>query len=109
MTVLPTDTLGFERQNSESKYITIGSTCEKVFVCTYSAATYAPLAVKPPRALLERLPAETLWDLLAVDYVRSFPINAHNDRYVLVLTDHFSKYVEVTAVLNQSKFVFLEV
>lgn len=59
--------------------------------CDVSAADRKPQ--KPPRAPLGRLAAGAPWDLLAVDYLGPFLVTPRNNTYVLVLTDHFTKYV----------------
>jgi transposase InsO family protein len=41
------------------------------------------------------------WDTIALDYRGPFPITANGNRYILVITDRFSKYVEVMAVPKQ--------
>ena len=35
---------------------------------------------------------------MATDYLGPFPVTDRGNRYVLLLTDHFSKYVEIIAV-----------
>ena len=42
------------------------------------------------------------WDVLATDYLGRLPMTKAGNRYILVLTDHFSKYVEVIAVPDQT-------
>ena len=56
---------------------------------------------KPPKTM--RAPMGSIrtgapWDVLATDFLGPFPVTAHGNRYILVLTDHFSKYVEVIPV-----------
>ncbi len=41
------------------------------------------------------------WDTLAIDYMGPLPETANGNKYILVMTDHFTKYVEVVAVPNQ--------
>ena len=57
---------------------------------------------KSPRAPLGRVAAGAPWDVLAIDYTGPFPISKQGNRYILVLTDHFTKYVEVIPVPNQT-------
>jgi len=57
---------------------------------------------KRPRAPMGHIAAGAPWDVLALDFVGPFPITDRGNRYILVMTDHFTKYVEVLAVPNQS-------
>lgn len=41
------------------------------------------------------------WDTLALDYMGPFPKTERGNKYILVITDQFTKYVEVLAVPNQ--------
>lgn len=66
--------------------------------CDICAADKKPQ--KTPRAPMGRLGAGAPWDVLAVDFAGPFPVTARGNRYVMVLTDHFSKYVEVIPVPN---------
>ena len=53
---------------------------------------------KVPRAALGSLPAGAPGDCLATDYLGPFPVTAQGNRYILLLTDHFSKFVEIIPV-----------
>ena len=53
---------------------------------------------KVPRAALGSLPAGAPGDCLATDYLGPFPVTAQCNRYILLLTDHFSKFVEIIPV-----------
>ncbi|XP_053401636.1 uncharacterized protein LOC123522917 [Mercenaria mercenaria] len=57
---------------------------------------------KPPRAAMGSVRTGAPWDVLATDYLGPFPITPRGNRYILVLTDHFSKFVEVIAVPDQT-------
>jgi transposase InsO family protein len=41
------------------------------------------------------------WDTLAIDYLGPLPMTENGNKYIMILTDHFTKYVEVLAVPNQ--------
>ncbi|XP_052776750.1 protein NYNRIN-like [Mya arenaria] len=56
----------------------------------------------PPRAPLGHIGVGAPMDVLALDYAGPFPVTERKNRYVLVVTDLFSKYVEVVAVPNQT-------
>ena len=47
---------------------------------------------KTPRAGMGSLRAGALWDMVATDCIGPLSVTARNNRYILVLTDHFSKY-----------------
>ena len=57
---------------------------------------------KSPRAPLGTLSSGAPWDVVATDYIGPFPVTPRGNRFILVLTDHFSKYVEVLAVPDQT-------
>ena len=54
--------------------------------------------VKKPKAPLGRLQASAHWDVLAVEFVGPLPVSASGNRYILIMSDHFTKYVEVIPV-----------
>ena len=51
-------------------------------------------SAKVPRASLGSLPSGAPGDCLATDYVRPLPVTPRGNMYILLLTDHFSKYVK---------------
>ena len=53
---------------------------------------------KMPRAPLGSLRAGAPGDCVATDYLGPFPVTNRGNRYILLLTDHFTKYVEILAV-----------
>ena len=57
---------------------------------------------KTPRAPMGHIQAGAPWDVLAIDFTGSFPVTNRGNRYIMVATDHFSKYVEVIPVPNQT-------
>jgi transposase InsO family protein len=57
---------------------------------------------KTPRAPMGTLVTGAPMDVVATDYLGPFPVSEQGNRYILVLTDHFSKYVEVLAVPDQT-------
>ena len=54
--------------------------------------------VKTPRAPMGSLIAGAPGDCIATDYLGPFPVTDRENRYILLLTDHFSKYVEILAL-----------
>ena len=57
---------------------------------------------KTPRAPMGTITTGAPWDVVAIDFTGPFPVTERGNRYILVLTDHFSKYTEVIAVPNQT-------
>ncbi|MEW8545559.1 MAG: reverse transcriptase domain-containing protein [Candidatus Thiodiazotropha sp.] len=64
--------------------------------CDICAADKKP--TKIPRAPLGCLPAGAPGDCVATDYLGPLPLTDRGNRYILLLTDHFSKYVEILPV-----------
>ncbi|MCG8046377.1 MAG: RNase H-like domain-containing protein, partial [Candidatus Thiodiazotropha endolucinida] len=64
--------------------------------CDVCAADKKP--VKTPRAPLGSLRTGAPGDCVATDYLGPFPTTERGNRYILLLTDHFSKYVEILPV-----------
>ena len=56
--------------------------------------------MKTPRAPLGSLRTGAPGDCLATDYLGPLPVTERGNRYTLLLTDHFTKYVEIIAVPN---------
>lgn len=44
-----------------------------------------------------------LFERIALDFVGPLPISIHHNRYALVITDYFSRWVEVYPLMDQSK------
>ena len=63
---------------------------------------------KVPRAALGSLPSGAPGDCLATDYVGPLPVTPRGNRYILLLTDHFSKYVEIIPVPDMTAAVCAE-
>ena len=55
----------------------------------------------PPRAELQNVPIGRPWQMLAVD-ILEVPISTCNNRYLLVIQDYFTKWVEAIPLPNQS-------
>ena len=64
--------------------------------CDTCAADKKP--VKTPHAPLGSLRTGAPGDCISTDYLGPFPITERKNRFVLLLTDHFTKYVEILAV-----------
>ena len=67
--------------------------------CTVCAADKIPQ--KRPKAPLGHLTSGAPWDCLAIDYLGPLPKTKNGNKHILVLTDHFTKYVEVLPVKTQ--------
>lgn len=57
---------------------------------------------RTPRAPMGVMRTGAPWDRLAVDMLGPFPESTKGNKYVMVVTDHFSKWVEVLAVPDQT-------
>ena len=64
--------------------------------CDTCASDKKPIVA--PRAPLGSLRSGAPGDLIASDYLGPFPVTDRDNRYILLLTDHFTKYVEILAV-----------
>ena len=64
--------------------------------CDVCAADKKP--TKVPKAPLGRLTAGAPGDCVATDYLGPLPVTDRGNRYILLLTDHFTKYVEIIPV-----------
>ena len=64
--------------------------------CDVCAADKKP--TKVPKAPLGHLNAGAPGDCLATDYLGPLPVTGRGNRYILLLTDHFTKYVEIIPV-----------
>jgi len=57
---------------------------------------------KTPRAPMGHVKAGEPWDVLAIDFLGPLPVTARGNRFIMVATDVFTKYVEVWAIPNQT-------
>ena len=64
--------------------------------CDVCAADKKP--TKVPKAPLGHLNAGAPGDCVATDYLGPLPVTGRGNRYILLLTDHFTKYVEIITV-----------
>lgn len=73
----------------------------KLFVracCTYASDS---IPRKKARAPMGHLPSRAPWDTLSIDYMGPLPITENGNKYIMVLADHFTKYVEIIPVPSQ--------
>ena len=64
---------------------------------------------KSPIAPLGKIPIGGPLDRLAVDILGPLPLSTKNNRYILVATDYFTKWVEILAIPNQTAEICAEV
>ena len=57
---------------------------------------------KTPKAPMGHVTAGAPWDILAIDCTGPFPVTKRGNRYIMVVTDHFSKYAEAIPVPDQT-------
>lgn len=67
--------------------------------CDTCAADKVP--ARKPKAPIGHLGSGAPWDTLALDYLGPFPKTPRGNKYILVMTDHFTKYVEIVPVPHQ--------
>ena len=67
--------------------------------CDVCAADKSP--PKLPKAPMGHLKSGAPWDMIAIDYVGPLPMTPRGNKYILELTDQFTKYVEIFAMPNQ--------
>ena len=68
--------------------------------CNTCAALKKP--IKAPRAPLGTIKVGAPWDVVATDYLGPLPVTPRGNKYILVLSDYFTKYVEIIAVPDQT-------
>ena len=68
--------------------------------CDICASTKSPY--RAPRAPMGRMQVGEPLDRLSVDFLGPLPVTPRNNRYILLATDHFSKWVEIMAVPDQT-------
>ena len=70
--------------------------------CDVCAAETCKKPMKTPRAPLGSLRTGAPGDCLATDHLGPLPVTERGNRYILLLTDHYTKYVEIIAVPNMT-------
>ena len=71
-----------------------------VLSCDVCASNKTPF--KKPKAPLGSLGVGATLATLSTDMVGQFPVTSRNNRYIVFVTDHFTKWVEIFAVPDQS-------
>jgi len=64
--------------------------------CNVCAQRTSPRSAPP--GLLQPIAAKYPWEVVVIDYMGPLPVSATGNRYIIVLADHFSKWVEAAAV-----------
>ena len=77
-----------------------------VQTCQVCASIKKPC--KTPCAPLGTMPVGAPMDRLATDLLGPLPLTPRGNRYILLVTDHFSKWVEIMAVPNQTAEICAE-
>ena len=73
-----------------------------LYICKCDTCQADKKPIKVPRASLGSLAAGAPGDCLATDYLGLFLVTPRGNRYILLLTDHYSKYVEIISVPNMT-------
>ena len=69
-----------------------------ICIKTYDTCAAVKPPVKKPKAALGQMPGEAPLDHLAIDFVGPLPESKKGNRHILVVTDHFTKWVEIFAL-----------
>ena len=64
---------------------------------------------RPPRAPLGQMPTGAPLDRLSTDIMGPLPTSNRGNKYVLVVTDHFTRWVEIFAVPDQTAVTCAEI
>lgn len=75
-----------------SMLLDVPNWCRSCLACSRASAPRTA-----PSGLLQPLSATEPFDLVVMDYLGPFPVSAAGNKYVLVMMDHFSKWVEAVA------------
>ena len=79
--------------------------------CWVSKCEVCGITKKPSRKVKAPMGIMTVgapWDRLSTDIVGPFPVTPRGNKYILVVTDHFSKWVEIFPIPDQSASVCAE-
>lgn len=71
-----------------------------ILKCSICSANKPP--AKTARAPLGSMPVGAPWDRLATDIMGPFPLTPRGNRFILTITDYFTKWVEVFAIPDQT-------
>ena len=74
-------------------------------ICKCDTCQADKKSIKIQRASLGSLAAGAPGDCLATDYLGFFPVTPRGNRYILLMTDHFLKYLEIIPVPNMASEV----
>ena len=93
--------LGYKKTNEKTlqKFYWYGLKGDVAFhirKCDVCASNKKPMKI--PRAPMGSLRTGAPGDCLATDYLGPFPASDRGNRYILLLTDHFTKYVKILPV-----------
>ena len=66
--------------------------------CTQCQKTKLPM---PSKAPLISIPIGQPWEMITVDILK-VPLSSHNNRYLLVVQDYFTRWITAIAILNQT-------
>ena len=76
--------------------------CVKTWIASCDTCGAVKKPVKPPRAPLGRVTVSFPFEVLAADVLGPLPCTSRDNRYILVVTDLFTKWVEVFPIPDQT-------
>ena len=72
-----------------------------IYVKTCDTCAVVKPPVRNPKAAPGQMPVGAPLDPLAIDFVGPLPESKKGNHHILVVTDHFTKWVEIFALLDQ--------
>ena len=74
----------------------------KIWIAKCQTSGAYKLPSKSAKAPLGSMPTCAPWDRLSTDTIGPFPLTPRGNKYILTFTDHFTKWVEVFAIPDQT-------
>ena len=73
-----------------------------MWIVKYDICASIKPPVRKPRAPLGKMPVGAPLDRISTDFLGPLPLTPRGNRYILLATDHFTKWVEIMAVPDQT-------